>query len=91
MDVVEFSENLDLKLYPNPNSGSFSVEMNIEESQNIEIQVLSINGKIVWSENYRNQAGNRLYPINIEDHAKGIYILKVSTNRGSYTKQLIIQ
>ncbi len=46
LDVVEFSENLDLKLYPNPNSGSFSVEMNIEESQNIEIQVLSINGKI---------------------------------------------
>ncbi len=91
LDVVEFTENLELKLYPNPNNGSFSVEMTIDETQDIELQVLSISGKLVWSEKFRNQAGNRRYPINIEDQAKGVYILKVSTGIGSYTKQLIIQ
>jgi len=91
LDVVVFTENLELKLYPNPNNGSFSVEMTIDETQDIELQVLSISGKLVWSEKFRNQAGNRRYPINIEDQAKGVYILKVSTGIGSYTKQLIIQ
>ena len=91
LDVVKFTENLELKLYPNPNNGSFSVEMTINETQDIELQVLSISGKLVWSEKFRNQAGNRRHPINIEDQAKGVYILKVSTGVGSYTKQLIIQ
>ena len=91
LDVVEFSENLDIKLYPNPNNGSFSVELSLDETQNIKLQVLSINGKLVWSEMYRNQVGNRRYPINIENSAKGIYVLKVSAGTGSFTKQLIIQ
>ena len=91
LDVIEFTENLNIKLYPNPSNGSFSIEMNSEETQDIEFQILSINGKIVWNEIYRNQTGKRIYPVNIEGKANGIYILNIKTKNGQVNKRLIIQ
>lgn len=91
LDVVELTEKLNLKLYPNPNNGSFNIELNIQESQDIELEVLSINGKIVWSKMYKNQIGNNKYQVNIENQSKGLYILNVFTRSGQINKRIIIQ
>ena len=91
MLINETINNIGLKLYPNPNKGSFEVSMELENIQNVDIEVLSINGKLIWKEIYLNQMGNRKYPINIKEQAKGIYFLRVTTDAGSFTKQLIIQ
>ena len=89
--INETIKNIGLKLYPNPNKGSFEVSMELEELQNVDIEVLSINGKLIWKEIYLNQMGMRKFPIDIKDQAKGIYFLRVTTKSGSFTKQLIIQ
>ncbi len=91
LEISKIENYIDIKLYPNPSSGSFIVELSLEEIQNIELQVLSINGKLVWSENYMNQVGNLLYPINIEDKVKGIYILNIFTETRQINKRFIIQ
>lgn len=91
LTITEPDQEFKITLYPNPNHGSFEVGMNLEKNQNIDIEVYSMNGKVIWKEIYLNQMGNRKYPIDIKEQAKGIYFLRVTTESGSFTKQLIIQ
>jgi hypothetical protein len=89
--IEDPTEKIDISLFPNPNHGTFELAINLEENQNIDIEIYSMNGKVIWKEIYLNQTGYRKYPVDITGQAKGVYFLKVNTKAGFFTKQLILQ
>lgn len=81
------AQNSELEIFPNPASSLVTV---YSEKINNEalIQVVDIIGNVLKSEK-TNQKNS--FTINISDLAEGIYILKISTNDGSFSHKLIIQ
>jgi hypothetical protein len=75
----------DFKIYPNPNNGSFEIQMT-NLSAETEIEILDLNGKVIYKNNYSNKKQN----INIENISRGIYIVKATQNGNIRTKKLII-
>ena len=77
----------DFKIYPNPNNGSFEIYMT-NLSAKTEIEILDLNGKIIYKKNtYSNKNQN----INIENICRGVYILKANQNGYVKTEKLIIK
>jgi len=73
--------SLDLKIFPNPNSGNFTLDL--EAAANIEI-INSLGITI-----YNDQLNNGKHNFNISKHPSGLYILKLSSKGETKTIKLI--
>jgi hypothetical protein len=77
------SGELTFKIYPNPNSGDFSVEFN-DPLSDASIQIFDMNGKLAHTQTAKN---TKRITINSQ-LAKGNYTVKLTS--GAYTKSEVI-
>lgn len=88
--VEELSDNLGLNVYPNPNSGVFTLEINSSSDIDGNVHLMSIDGKLIYTEMI---SGNGLITksINISDLADGIYYLRIETKTTIKTYKVLKQ
>jgi hypothetical protein len=79
---VNKPDNLNLKIYPNPNKGEFRVESNIPGV----VSIFNSIGKLLFANHTSHQA-----TFNLEHYPKGIYFCKLSTPEFTHVKKIIIQ
>lgn len=73
-------------LYPNPNSGNFSLQLPSDDEQ-AQITITTISGQKVFS-NIRYVSGET---INLKGVSKGLYFVKVMQNKTAETLKFIVE
>jgi hypothetical protein len=82
--------NSKLSVYPNPNTGRFTVSISNPEATDMTIELVGINGQVV----YRNEvksAYSHTEEINASTFAKGVYYLKVNDASGVKIEKVVVQ
>lgn len=74
-----------LKIYPNPNNGNFYID-NLK-NQSVNIQLIDIQGKEVFS---KKNLVNGSTQLNLENLPKGVYTIRVQTNDEVSTTKIVI-
>ena len=77
-----FEETTGLKLYPNPNNGSFDVTLGKEINGNINVEVYDISGKVIYKDNKQGITFN----ISVPNLLSGMYIVRLSS--GDYNETI---
>ena len=67
----------ELKVYPNPNTGKFIIEINMVKGRDIEIKLLDMIGREVYQEDLNMLPGYYHQEIDLESYGKGIYNLQI--------------
>ncbi len=80
-----------LDIYPNPSRDVFNITFTSEDVQNLEVSVINVVGEVVYTENLQQFVGEYTKSINLEENAKGVYFLEITTNNGVVNKKLILQ
>jgi hypothetical protein len=84
-------EDINLKLYPNPNEGEFQISYSLLSAENIQINILSQNGTLVKEVfNGENEIGDYNLNINLDDLASGVYIFQFHIGQSLVTRQVIL-
>lgn len=88
--IEELADNIGLNVYPNPNTGTFTLELNANTDIDGKLYITSVDGKLVYNEFI---SGNGLITksINISDLAEGIYYLRVETKTAVKTYKILKQ
>ena len=77
-------------IYPNPSSSASSIEYSLIKSENVNIQLVDANGKLVKQVlNTTKSAGNHSQTIDMEGLKTGTYYLRIKTSAGTETKRII--
>ena len=81
-------------VFPNPNSGTFTLEFSTNEPAQIKVQ--NILGEIIYSEQTplsirRGASGEEKKEINLKNSPAGIYFLQLQTNEKIYNRKIVIQ
>ena len=79
-----------LNVFPNPNTGLFTLDMKLNAPTGVSIDLHRIDGKLILAEQITAK-GNFEKQIDLSDHPKGIYYLQVVTERGVATKKVVYQ
>ena len=80
------------KVYPNPVSGKANLEVSLENTANVRVDLLNTLGQLVHTMNDAQfNSGNHQISINTSDMQTGVYILRVVVNGVPTTQSLIIQ
>ncbi len=86
LSVEDFNAVSVLKIYPNPTRGNFNIVIDESISGNVEVQIVSVTGKLVQ----KLMIGNGVNAMDISGMASGMYIINVKTERGATSHKLIL-
>ena len=83
----------DLSLFPNPNTGSFTLSGTITAGQDKEVtlEVTDMLGRTVYTGKTIPQNGTVKAEIKLDNEAAGSYLLRASTESGTQTFHFVIQ
>ncbi len=79
-----------LRVYPNPNSGRFTLEMDLQEETKLSIKFYHFTGQLIHSEEIGSVIGNYTQQIDLNEQSKGMYFLHVLTNYGLVTRKIVV-
>lgn len=78
-----------LKVYPNPFSAEFQIELALSEPQTLWIEVFDLVGKRVWSELVKGATGLIKKGIAINEAPSGTYLIRVTAGKNSTTQKIV--
>ncbi|MCB0698553.1 MAG: T9SS type A sorting domain-containing protein [Chitinophagales bacterium] len=85
ISLEEIAEQTELNIYPNPNTGSFTVELPMKEAA--QIVVTSLSGQVVY-----NQTVEGLNKLSVDlNTASGIYLVHVTQGHDTYRTKITVQ
>jgi hypothetical protein len=78
---------LSFTIYPNPNNGHFRMDAPGSLGQNLEIRIMDLAGREVYTEAVYNASGN--LEINLSDVSRGMYIVELNNGDAKTQGRLI--
>jgi len=84
-------QKLSSALYPNPNNGSFTLEINTfsDKYQNYQLEVYSVMGALVYSEQLKI-AESICKKMNLEYLSKGLYFIKLKSKKSVFNFRFVL-
>jgi hypothetical protein len=87
IDDADLAANL--KVFPNPNNGSFEIQLFNSLGENLNLQLFDLKGRVIYKETIKN-SGELNKPVSISDLSTGVYLLKVTDGNRQATKKIVI-
>ncbi|GAA4469898.1 hypothetical protein GCM10023093_30120 [Nemorincola caseinilytica] len=81
----------DCVLYPNPSNGNFSLDHTATAAGPVSVSVYNMAGVMVYSKLWQVAAGENRLGIPLADVAKGMYVVKVSSPKGTIAIQAAVR
>jgi hypothetical protein len=78
-----------VSVYPNPSRDMVNVAFELSKMQNVELSIVSIDGKVVATQNMSN-ALNVNTSFNVSKLNSGVYLMKVKTDDGLATQRFVV-
>jgi len=87
-DITAIGElDKSFSIYPNPASDRVTIEFP-EYNNVISIRMMDVNGRIVQTHDYKNTS---MVSLQLNDLPQGIYFLQAFTDKGNFTKKILIE
>ncbi len=71
-----------LKLFPVPAKDQLNIEYFSDENENIFIELIHVNGAVIYSEMKNTWEGKNILQIGLHDLPEGLYYIKLTDNKG---------
>ena len=82
--------SIQVNIYPNPSKGLMNFRLlNSSNSENVNLDLFDIRGKKIMS--YNNIFSSNLFVLNVSELSKGIYTVKINTDKSSSVKMIIVE
>ncbi len=78
-------------VYPNPTNGKVFVGFYLHENLNVQLTILSITGAVLESRTINGLKGQAVEEFNMGSFAKGTYLIRLQTEKGSYVRRIVVE
>ena len=78
-----------VSLFPNPSSGNSALNLSLQQSTSVRLQVLDVKGAVLQQRTVLLPAGNSTLPVNLSSYPDGVYSIRVQYGTETKTLKLI--
>jgi len=78
----------DILIYPNPNSGSFTLSFNNNDNLQSSIRIFNLAGQVVMEKQVSQLAGLNTVNFDISAYSQGMYILELASTNAKGEKNI---
>jgi hypothetical protein len=79
-----------LSVFPNPTDGLMNIKFTMNESQSVSMEILSLNGEIMVSQDFGSIQGSIDKQVDLSSLSKGIYILRLISDSGTTNEKIVL-
>ncbi|MCB0428883.1 MAG: PKD domain-containing protein [Flavobacteriales bacterium] len=79
------------ELFPNPNRGSFTFNLELSKHQHVTMQLVNMHGQVIWTEKLGDVSGGLTRQVELDRHVPGIYFLQLVSDEAILTRKLVIE
>ena len=83
--------NLNLKVYPNPNDGNFTIDFIAGKETRIEVFLYNTVGQVALNKIFTSAEDRFLETMDVKHLPKGVYYLKIVTDGGTVVEKIVIE
>lgn len=89
--IASVEYDLTFDMFPNPTSGTVALQFSAENSNEVyELNIFDLSGKMVYRERITAVAGTVQKQLDLSALAKGVYTLRLNSEKGFGVKKLIL-
>ena len=88
--ITEYTENITLVVYPNPNNGQFSVSFTSDSKKSYQIKMYNNIGQLVFQKSLTDVVGNYTENVDISNMSKGVYMFSLMNDNIEVAKKMIV-
>ncbi|GEM_PF-6614935 len=81
----------ELRLYPNPTSGQFSIELTLKKVGDVHMKLIDASGNEIYPKSFENMPLRFTKSFNLEYFPNGIYFLYIQTPNGTIVRKIVKQ
>jgi hypothetical protein len=90
--LIDEAQPKTIRLFPNPNSGSFTFEYQTTEEGTGELQIVNVMGQSIYNTTVNVSGGLYQQQIELGDNfPKGIYVVRFILNGKQHDRKLVLQ
>ena len=89
LGINEMKEFADVNIYPNPSDGNFSVDVSLATQSDITINVVDIDGRVVFEE-FVSNVTNYTHKFDALNFKRGMYFVKISSGKSAVIEKVVI-
>lgn len=89
--ISELDQVSGLAAYPNPTDGDLSVRFDVSTTQQMNVNVTDLTGKVLQVNTVNANQGTNVVIISTSDFASGVYFLNVASGNTMKTIQFVVQ
>ena len=82
------SWDIETSIYPNPNNGSFQLNIQSDFPETFEVKVVNLIGKTITKKEVKS---NFETSFDLTSYPKGVYFLQIKAGQKQITKRVIVQ
>ena len=83
-----FSSNESYAIYPNPGSGLFTVDYQLNEDADVSVMVTDLLGNVILNKNLKVGSGFYSDVLDMTNYENGMYIVIITTNSKTTTEKI---
>ncbi len=93
LDVPEHAAGFPehFRVFPNPNSGSFTIALNSPTTEHTSLRVFNLQGKVVYEKSVPFTGSGQEIPVSLNKNSPGIYFVRISSAQWVEVQKIIIQ
>ncbi|MBK6903015.1 MAG: T9SS type A sorting domain-containing protein [Saprospirales bacterium] len=91
VNVKESEMANDIRLYPSPNQGLFTIEIDGLPTGMVELALFSTDCRLLRSESVKNLTRPFTHSFHCSDLTSGVYLMRVGTGMGTVYKKVVVQ
>jgi PKD repeat protein len=80
-----------MKMYPNPTSGELYLELSLDKSVDLQIQVMDMLGRSQYVEQQQLLAGDQKLKLNLNNLSSGVYFLNLSVDNQIISQKVVVE
>ena len=80
-----------VEVFPNPNSGNFTVAVELPSSMAVTMDLVNVQGQSVWSQQLGTVNGTVRTNVNMEAEANGIYFLRIVADDHVAVRKVVLE
>jgi N-acetylneuraminic acid mutarotase len=84
------NEELKIFVFPNPSNDKFTINFVSSEKRDLSLSIINEVGQQVYYENFTGVSGKHSKTVDLSNHSKGIYLLKMKSDNIIQTTKIIL-
>jgi hypothetical protein len=78
-------------VYPNPNKGQFTIQLNNKTLGKAEVQIIDAKGSMVETRQVQLSGKGQTYRVNLANKTNGVYLVRVVSKEGVQVYKVVVQ